>query len=119
MSQAMQPKDSSLYISHHAPDKGKTIVEHVGYQRRPMTLCRHKVSIHIQQTLERGAGVLPYHFERPDSSDPDLQFALDALDIGELDALPPASPRRFPPEEQQLLRHADGVCGSLALDVGP
>lgn len=60
-----------------------------------------------------------YHFKRPDSSNPDLQFALDAFDVGELNAFPPASSCGFPPEEQQLLRHTDSVSGRLTLDVSP
>lgn len=49
------------------------------------------------------------HLQRPHSADPDLELALDAFDIVQLDTLPPASSSGFPPEEEQLLRHADGV----------
>jgi hypothetical protein len=58
-----------------------------------------------------------YHFERPNSPDPNLQFAFDALDILQLNTLPPTPTCRFSPEQQQLLRHADGTVGEvLVLD---
>lgn len=67
------------------------------------------------------SGSSPYHLQRPHPSDPHLQLALNPPDIVELDAFPPASASRFPPEEQQLLGHSDSVTiGKIvALDVGP
>lgn len=61
-----------------------------------------------------------YHFERPDSPDPDLELAFNTLDIIELNSLPPAPPSRFPPEQEQLLGHADGVAVSkvVSFNVG-
>ncbi|KAK5188483.1 hypothetical protein LTR16_008293 [Cryomyces antarcticus] len=48
------------------------------------------------------------------------KHSIYALDIVQLYALPPTSPSRLPPEEQQLLRHTDGVrCEVVAFDVGP
>ena len=62
-----------------------------------------------------------YHFKRPDSPYPYLQLAFDASDIFKLDTFPPAATSRFPPEEQQLLRHSDRVAVGkvVALDVRP
>ena len=60
-----------------------------------------------------------YHFECPDSPYPHLELALDTSDVFKLDTLPPAAASGFPPEEQQLLRHADRVAVSkvVALDI--
>lgn len=60
------------------------------------------------------------HFKRPDSPDPDLQLALHALNVVELNTFPPASPCRLAPEKKQLLCHSDGVAvsGRIATDVG-
>lgn len=49
------------------------------------------------------------HLQCPHSADPDFKLALDAFDIVQLNTLPPASSSGFPPEEEQLLRHADGI----------
>ena len=58
------------------------------------------------------------HLQRPYSSDPHLELALDTVHAFELDTLPPASARGLTPEEQQLLRHADRVVAHLvAADV--
>lgn len=58
------------------------------------------------------------HLQRPHAPDPHLELALDALNIVQLDALPPAAPGGFPPEQEQLLRHADGVAAHfVAADV--
>lgn len=40
-----------------------------------------------------------YHFESPNSSDPDFQFAGDTLDIVEFDTFPPTSTGRLSPEK--------------------
>lgn len=50
-----------------------------------------------------------HHLQRPHASDPDLELALHALHVPEIHALPPAAPRRLPPEQEELLRHTDGV----------
>lgn len=50
-----------------------------------------------------------YHLERPYPPYPHLQLALDAPHVIQFDALPPASPSGFPPEEKQFLRHADSI----------
>lgn len=65
---------------------------------------------------ERGC---TYHLKRPNSPDPHLEFALNSTDIVELDALPPASSRGFPPKEKELLSHADCVAVGevVALDI--
>lgn len=62
-----------------------------------------------------------YHLKRPYPSYPDLELALYTPDIVKLDAFPPASPGRFPPEQQQFLGHTDSVAVGeiVALDVGP
>lgn len=49
------------------------------------------------------------HLQRPDATDPHLQLALNALNILELDALPPASPGRLTPEQKQLLGHTHRI----------
>jgi len=49
------------------------------------------------------------HLQSPDSSDPHLELPLHAVDVVELYALPPTSPGRLPPEQQQLLCHAHSV----------
>ena len=61
------------------------------------------------------------HLQRPHPANPHLQFSpsRQALDVLELDALPPAAARRLAPEQQQLLRHADRVVADLVTaDVG-
>ena len=59
------------------------------------------------------------HLQRPHSSDPHLEPALDAIHTLKLDTLPPAPARGLPPKEQQLLRHADSVVAHfVAADVG-
>lgn len=42
-------------------------------------------------------------------------------DVVKLDAFPPASTGRFPPEEQELLSHTNGIAVSkvVAFDVSP
>lgn len=60
-----------------------------------------------------------YHLQRPHPPNPHFQRTLDALNVLQLDAFPPTPPGRFPPKEQQLLRHADRVVvGHVAFDVG-
>lgn len=61
-----------------------------------------------------------YHLQSPHPPNPHFQPALDTSYVLELDPLPPTPPRRFPPEEKQLLRHAEGVAVRevVALDVG-
>jgi hypothetical protein len=49
------------------------------------------------------------HLQRPHSPNPYLELALDTLDVFQLNALPPAPPGRFSPEEEQLLSHANSV----------
>ena len=49
------------------------------------------------------------HLQRPYSPDPYLELALDSFDMVQLNPLPPASPRRFSPEQKKLLRHAHGT----------
>jgi hypothetical protein len=80
-----------------------------------MTLCRGSVSVN-----EDIGNSSAYHLQRPDSPDPHLQLALDAADIVELNALPPAAACGFPPEQEKLLRHPDGITVGrvVALDVG-
>jgi hypothetical protein len=65
--------------------------------------------------------VSTYHLKRPDPSYPHLELAFYAPDIVKLNAFPPASTSRFPPEEQELLSHTDGIAVGkvVALDVGP
>lgn len=60
------------------------------------------------------------HLKRPHSPDPHLQWSFHAFDILEVDALPPTSTRRFPPEEKELLCHADrvAVAGVSTADIG-
>ena len=64
--------------------------------------------------------IITHHLQRPNPPDPNLQLPLHALDIVQLDPFPPAPPRRLPPEQQQFLRHADGVAVGevVALNVG-
>lgn len=61
-----------------------------------------------------------YHFERPDTPDPDLQLAWYTIDILKFDSFPPASPCRLAPEEEKLLSHSNniGVGHFITLDVG-
>lgn len=74
-------------------------------QRRPMTLCsRLSTWIGIE-----GKRRTTHHFESPDSSDPDFKGALDAIDVFEINAFPPATTSRFPPKEKKLLCHADST----------
>lgn len=49
------------------------------------------------------------HLEGPHSSNPHLKRSIDSLDILQVDAFPPAPPRRLAPEEKELLGHANGV----------
>ncbi|CAF3642287.1 unnamed protein product [Fusarium graminearum] len=49
------------------------------------------------------------HLKGPYPSDPDLEFALNASNVLELNALPPASASGFAPEEEKLLGHANSV----------
>lgn len=64
--------------------------------------------------------VPPYHFERPDATDPHFELSVDAFDIQELNTFPPAAAGGLAPEEKKLLGHADGVVirNVVALDVG-
>ena len=58
------------------------------------------------------------HLQRPYSSDPHLELALDAVHALEFDTFPPAPTCGLAPEEQKLLRHADGIVAHLvAADV--
>lgn len=61
-----------------------------------------------------------YHLKRPDPSYPDLELAFYTPDIVKLNTFPPASSSRFPPEQQELLSHANSVTvgNVVALDVG-
>ena len=74
----------------------------------------------IPSTLVHSSSPKPNdtHLQRPDPPDPHLEPALDALDVVELDALPPAAPGGLAPEQQQLLGHADRVAADVvAADV--
>jgi len=53
--------------------------------------------------------ILSYHLKRPDSPDPDLELSLNAFDIVQINAFPPAASGWLPPEEQKLLSHAYSV----------
>lgn len=53
------------------------------------------------------------HLQRPHPSDPDLELALHARNVLELNALPPAAPGGLAPEEQQLLGHTHGIGAHL------
>lgn len=57
------------------------------------------------------------HLKRPDSSDPNLEWSINALDAVELDALPPAAASWLAPEEKKLLCHANSV-GLSTADIG-
>ena len=57
-----------------------------------MTLCE------VVSALFADNKRVTYHFESPNSSDPDLQFAGDTLNIVEFDTFPPASASRFAPK---------------------
>ena len=59
-----------------------------------------------------------YHLEGPDSADPNLECAVNAFDILKINAFPPASASGFAPEQQQLLRHTDGVGVGVAANIG-
>ena len=48
-----------------------------------------------------------HHLQCPNTPNPNLQLSFHTLDIIQFDAFPPASPRRFPPEEKELLCHTD------------
>lgn len=63
-----------------------------------------------------------YHLQSPHPPDPNLERPIHALHIVQLNPFPPTSPRRLPPEQQQLLRHShrSGVRDPFAaFDVGP
>ena len=64
---------------------------------------------------------LTYHLERPDSSNPDLELAFYTPDVVKFNAFPPAAASWFPPEQQQLLSHADSVAVGqiVSFDIGP
>lgn len=50
-----------------------------------------------------------YHFKCPNTSDPNLELALNSLDALEIDTFPPATSCRFSPEEEEFLSHTDSV----------
>lgn len=50
-----------------------------------------------------------YHFKRPHSPNPDLDWPIDPFDIVQLDSFPPASSGGFSPEEQEFLSHTYSV----------
>lgn len=54
------------------------------------------------------------HLQRPYASDPNLELTLDAVDIVELNALPPASSRGLAPKQQELLRHTHRIVAQVA-----
>lgn len=83
-----------------------------------------------------GLYLITYHFQSPDSADPHFQLPFNALDAFELHAFPPAPSlllvskgnkqgggrggyRRFPPEEQELLRHAKDAAVLVLGDLQP
>lgn len=57
------------------------------------------------------------HLQRPYPADPHLELPLDTFDALQLDAFPPATPCRFTPEEEQLLRHTDRVTVADTADL--
>ena len=75
--------------------------------RRPMTLCEIVSRACLVECLNQ-----TYHLQGPDPPDPDFQGSLDALDVLEVDAFPPASTSWLSPEQKKLLRHADRVARS-------
>lgn len=111
---------SKGYVRHdakRAPKNRKYI-----YQRNPITLCNKRQRDPQSKAKEvslRTGGQL-YHLQSPHPPNPHFQPAIDPIDIVQLDPFPPASPRRFPPEQEQFLRHAEGVAVGevVALDVG-
>lgn len=50
-----------------------------------------------------------HHLKGPDSADPDLECAINAVDILKINTLPPASASGLAPEQKQLLCHTDSV----------
>jgi hypothetical protein len=58
-----------------------------------------------------------YHFQCPDPPYPHLELAFDTSDIVKFDTFPPAAASGFPPEEEQLLRHSDGVAVSKVVTL--
>lgn len=88
------------------------------FQRRPMTLCGPMLA-KVKDFLPSKADT--YHFQRPDPPYPYLELALDASNVLKLHSLPPAATSWFPPEKEQLLRHAYSIAVSVfvALDVRP
>ena len=83
-----------------------------------MTLCSELAPLLIHLS---NADKYTHHLEGPNSPDPHLELPFHAPHVVELDTFPPAPSRGFPPEEQQLLRHAHCVAVGevIALDVGP
>lgn len=61
------------------------------------------------------------HLKRPHSPNPHLKWSFHTFDILEMDAFPPTSTRRFPPEKEKLLCHADCivVAGLGSANIGP
>jgi hypothetical protein len=86
-----------------------------------MTLCeKHQQDPNQNRRNQSPKEGQTYHLQSPHPPDPHFQPALDTSYVLELNPFPPASPRRFPPEEKQFLRHAEGVAVReiVALDVG-
>lgn len=83
--------------------------------RRPITLCARLVS----RVNRANKGTISYHLQGPYTSDPDLDWALNAFNVIKLDALPPAAAGRLAPEQKKLLGHSNGiVVGQVSSDIG-
>lgn len=72
--------------------------------RSPITLW--EVGQLVDSSIpKRGA----YHFKRPHSPNPDLNWPIDPFHIVQLDTFPPASSGGLSPEEQEFLSHTYSV----------
>jgi hypothetical protein len=54
-----------------------------------------------------------YHLQRPNPSNPNLKFALHALNVVQLNTFPPTPPGWLSPEEEEFLCHAYCVVGEV------
>lgn len=96
----VEAEDQDLGIDTKCRSKNIARIDH----RSPITLWGE-----VSNQYEDNELYVPYHFQRPDSPNPDLDLAFHSFYIVQINPFPPATTGGFPPKEQEFLSHADGI----------
>ena len=100
-----------VFLSQVTSSRGRR--EQVGFASRTegVVVVAEGMKRYFIVAVLRSPGNDTHHLQCPDPPDPNLERAVDSVDVLKVGTFPPASTRRFSPEEQQLLSHAEGGRG--------